>query len=216
MKVLVVLSHPYHGSYCYAITKSVLAGLERGNHEADFLHLEEDGFNPVMTAADLQGYSSGTAVDPKVLEYQRRIQEADYLVFVFPIWWELMPAVLKGYFDKVYLKHFAYKEGKNGRFVTPLTNIRGVTMITTMTVPGFIYRMWFGNAIHRAMIRGTFHKIGMNKKTLRWINFDSVKSVSHEKRTQWLSEIEETFATLGSTAGEKPVAKKAAESAGNR
>ncbi|MBB5868808.1 putative NADPH-quinone reductase [Allocatelliglobosispora scoriae] len=196
MKVKVVLSHPYDGSYCYALTQSVLAGLARGNHEVDFLHLEEDGFNPVMSAEDLRGYATGTAIDPKVHDYQQRTRDADYLVFIFPIWWELMPAVLKGYFDKVYLKGFAYEEGRGGRFTTPLTRTKGVTIITTMTMPGFLYRIWFGNAIQRAMIRGTFHKIGMHRKTLTWINFDNVKSVSQDRRVGWLSGIENRFAGL--------------------
>src|SRR5882724_5084934 len=101
MHTVIVFNHPYDGSYCNAVLRSVTAGLHKAGNNVDLIHLDKEKFNPVMTSEDLYGFTQGTPVDPKVLEYRERIGRADHLVFIFPIWWELMPAMTKGFIDKV-------------------------------------------------------------------------------------------------------------------
>ena len=102
MKVMIIYAHPYDKSYNHAILQSTLEGLKEGNHEIDLLDLNKDGFNPVMTSEDLYAASIKKPVDPKVIEYQSCIEAADHLVFIFPIWYESVPAILKGFLDKVF------------------------------------------------------------------------------------------------------------------
>ncbi|HTE31668.1 MAG TPA: NAD(P)H-dependent oxidoreductase [Chryseolinea sp.] len=196
MKVVVVFNHPYDGSYCNAILQSVIAGIRKGNHEVDVIHLDKDGFNPVMTAEDLKAYKCQNSIDPKVLEYKSRIDQADHLIFIFPIWWELMPALTKGFIDKVIFPGVAYEYGnKNHTRMNPLwIKIKGITMITTMNSPGILYWGVFGNAIQRAVMRGTFWKMGY--KNRKWISLNMVKMVSEDKRKKWLTKLEEKFTTL--------------------
>ena len=101
MKTVIIFNHPYEGSYCNSILTSVVAGIQQAGNTYDIIHLDKEGFNPVMSAADLKGFAACTAGDPKVLEYQQRMSDADQLVFIFPVWWELMPAMMKGFIDKV-------------------------------------------------------------------------------------------------------------------
>jgi len=194
MKVVIVFNHPYEGSYCNAILDSVTNGLQQANHEIDIINLDKEGFNPVMTAQDLKAFRDKQPVDPTVLEYKDRLEKADHLVFIFPIWWELMPAMMKGFIDKVIFPGVAYDyvNGSNTRMKPLWTNIKGVTVITTMNTPGILYRIIFGNAIQKALMRGTFWKLGY--KNRKWISFNMVKSVSEQKRKRWLSKIEGTFA----------------------
>ena len=195
MRVAIVFNHPYEGSYCNAILQSVLTGLGRAGHEADVLHLDNEGFNPVMTAADLRGFVDGAPVDPLVQDYSQRIALADQLVFIFPIWWELMPALTKGFIDKVIYPGVAYDYDKSGRWprmVKRWHRLKGITVITTMNTPSFFYRWVFGNAIKKALFAGTFWKLGYRNR--RWINFSMVKFVAQEKRVRWLDRVEERFA----------------------
>ena len=196
MRVAIVFNHPYEGSYCNAILGAITTGLQKGEHEIDLIHLDNDGFNPVMTAADLKAFRDKKPIDPKVLEYKERIEQADHLVFVFPIWWELMPAMTKGFIDKVIFPGVAYDytNASNTRMKPLWTKIKGVTMITTMNTPGLLYRLLFGNAIKKAMILGTFWKIGFKKR--KWISLNMVKMVSDKKRKKWLENIENKFAIL--------------------
>lgn len=96
MRTLIVFNHPYEGSYCNALLQSVINGLKKAQHEVDVIYLDKEDFNPVMTAADLKAFRDKQPIDPKVLEYKQRLEKADSLVFIFPIWWELMPALTKG------------------------------------------------------------------------------------------------------------------------
>ncbi len=195
MNVVIVFNHPYDGSYCNAILKAVTSGLQKAGHESDLIHLDKDGFNPVMTAQDLKAFVNRNPVDPKVIEYKERLDKADHLVFIFPIWWELMPAMTKGFIDKVIFPGVAYTYTKSGNGMIPLfKNIKSVTVITTMNTPGILYRLLFGNAIKRAIITGTFWKMGYKKR--KWISFNMVKMVSDQKRKKWLANIEERNARL--------------------
>ena len=201
MKVAIVFNHPYKQSFCNALLQSVLTGLHRAGHETDLLHLDDDGFNPVMTAADLKGFTLGAPVDPQVIAYRQRLEQADHLVLIFPIWWELMPAMTKGFIDKVIYPGVAYDYDKSGRWpkmVKRWQRLRGVTLITTMNTPSLAYRLLFGNAIKKALFTGTFWKLGYRNR--KWIRFSMVKFVSPEKRTRWLDKLERKFARLAPAA----------------
>ncbi|MPM40338.1 FMN-dependent NADH-azoreductase [bioreactor metagenome] len=193
MKVVIVFNHPYEGSYCNAILNSVICGLQQAKHETDIINLDKDGFNPVMTAQDLKAFRDKKAIDPKVIEYKQRLEKADHVIFIFPIWWELMPAMMKGFIDKVIFPGVAYDyiNGSNTRMKPLLTNIKGVTVITTMNTPKILYRIIFGNPIQKALMIGTFWKLGY--KNRKWISFNMVKQVSIEKRKLWLSKLEKTI-----------------------
>jgi NAD(P)H dehydrogenase (quinone) len=196
MKVVIVFNHPYEGSFCNAILNSVTNGLKMGNHEVDIIHLDKEGFNPVMTGADLKAFRDQKPVDPKVIEYNNRIKDTEYLIFIFPIWWELMPAMTKGFIDKVIFPGAAYQYKNQGNTtMKPLwTNIKAITMITTMNTPSIAYWGIFGNAIQKAVMIGTFWKIGF--KNRKWISFNMVKMVSNGKRKKWLKNLETKFEYL--------------------
>ncbi|WP_375748834.1 NAD(P)H-dependent oxidoreductase [Vibrio sp. HN007] len=203
MRVLVVFNHPYERSYCNSILESIKEGLAEGHHEFDLIHLDNDNFDPVMRSKDLQAFAIARndpeqaykLLDPQVLEYKLRIERAEHIVFIFPIWWELMPALMKGFIDKLIFPGIAYEyRGKGTGMATTLTNLKGITMVTTMNTPSIAYKLLFGNAIKKAVMMGTFWKIGI--KNREWINLTNVKGVSNNKRQQWLSSIQTKFAEL--------------------
>jgi NAD(P)H dehydrogenase (quinone) len=196
MKVVIIFNHPYDGSFCNVILQSVTKGLTEANHQVEIIHLDKDNFNPVMTAADLKAFRDKKPIDPKVIEYSSTIKDADHLIFIFPIWWELMPAMTKGFIDKVIFPGVAYDyaNASNTRMRPLWDNIKGITMITTMNTPNWLYWGLFGNAVNKAMLVGTFWKIGF--KNRKWISFNQVKMVSDHKRKKWLKELENKFASL--------------------
>ncbi len=85
MRTVIVFNHPYEGSYCNAILNAVTRGLQTANHEVDLMHLDNDGFNPVTSKADLKAFVEHKPVDPQVIDYNERLKEADHLIFIFPI-----------------------------------------------------------------------------------------------------------------------------------
>lgn len=189
MKVVIVFNHPYEGSFGNAILNSVTKGLKVANHEVDLMHLDNDGFNPVMSKADLQAFVEHKPVDPQVIDYNKRLEQADHLIFIFPIWWDLMPAMTKGFLDRVLTPGVVYDHHPRGFGLVPLLkNLRGVTIITTMNKPKIMYSLLIGNLIKKAMIKSVFKTMGY--KNLKWLSYNMVKSVNQEKRVKWLTEIE--------------------------
>lgn len=192
MRIAIVFNHPYENSYCNTILNSVTKGLQKANHKIDLFHLDKDRFNPVMTSQDLKAFVDRKPIDPQIIEYSNRLKKADYLIFIFPIWWELMPALTKGFIDRALFPGIAYDHNPKGHGLIPLfKNLKGITTITTMNTPKIIYRLLFGNAIKKAMIKGIFKN--MEYKNLEWISLNMVKQSTQEKRKKWLINLENKF-----------------------
>ncbi len=195
MRVVIVFNHPYEGSYCNAIFDTVKSGLDKAGHEIDIIHLDNDKFNPVMTAEDLLAFKNKKSIDTQAKEYIQRIKAADHLVFIFPIWWELMPALMKGFIDKVIFPGETYDYTSSGHgMVTLMKNIKSITVITTMNTPAIMYKLIYGDAVKKALIKGTFQKTGCKK--VKWLSLNMVKMSSKDKREKWLKQIENRFANL--------------------
>jgi putative NADPH-quinone reductase len=186
---------PHRRSFSAALAVAARRGLERADHEVDVIDLHADGFDPVMHAADLAAWRNKTVIDPQVAAYQARVLAADHLVFVFPIWWELMPALTKGFIDKVITKGVMYDQPRPNRaFVGTMPRLRGVSVVTVMSTPMALYRAWFGAPLPKAIFRGTFRKLGV--KRLRWLGHAGVAGKSPRARARVLARTEERFAAL--------------------
>jgi len=106
-----------------------------------------------------------------------------------------MPAMTKGFIDKVIFPGITYDYSTTGiGMISKMKKLEGLTVITTMNTPSFFYWIVFGNAIKKAILTGTFWKIGV--KNRRWISLNMVKFVSEDKRKTWLRNLENKFAIL--------------------
>ena len=198
MKTLIVYYHPHEGSFCSAILEAVENGLKRGEHEHHTIHLEKDGFDPVMHDSDLAAFVHAgrfgahglEGADPIALRYMKKMRWAEHVVMIFPIWWMTMPAMMKGFVDKVIFPAVAYNMDK-GKLVSRLP-VRKVTVISTMNTPADVYRDSFNNSIEGSLIKGTFRQIGI--EDIQWVSLNGVKQASQEQRVTWLDEIYQQFA----------------------
>lgn len=192
MRVLIVYNHPYSGSFCNAILDAVTNGLQKAHHEVDLIHLNRDNFNPVMTEADLKAFIAHKPIDPQVIQYNERLKAADHLIFIFPIWWDIMPAQTKGFIDRVLFPGVVYDHHPRGFGLIPLLkNLKSITLITTMNKPRWLYSLFIGNLIQKVMLKSVFKTMGY--KNLSWISFTAVKAVGHQKRVMWLQKLENKF-----------------------
>lgn len=207
MNILLVLDHPYtldsaeniphQRSFTAATASAVIRGATRAGHRVDLIDLAADGFQPAMTRADLVAWRQARVVDPMVLDYQRRLLEADHLVFAFPVWWEAMPAATKGFLDRVLTKGMVFEEltqAKGNPFRNLMPRLGGVTVVSVMTTPDKAYRWWYRDPLTKILFKGTFGKIGV--KNLQWINLDRVADRTPGQREQLLRATEARFAAL--------------------
>lgn len=190
MKTTIILSHPWHGSFNKAIMDSVVNQLEQAKKAYQVIDLNKVAFNPVLEEKDLALFSKGETTDPMVQKYQHMLMETDELVFIFPVWWFGIPAILKGFFDKVMLKDFAYMEGKTG-LKGLLTHIKRTTVITTSELPTWYLILFSGNPIKGTFIRSTLRGIGLKK--VKWLNSGMTSSGKKITRTNFLHKVKMRF-----------------------
>ena len=101
-----------------------------------------------------------------------------------------MPAMMKGFVDKVIFPSVAYNMD-GGRLKSRLLALRQVTVITTMNTPADVYREMFNNSVEGSLIKGTFNQIGIHD--VRWISLNKVKQSGDEKRREWLDDLRDIF-----------------------
>ncbi len=109
MKHLVVVAHPAADSFTMAIARTYTAELEQLGHSHVTYDLYRMGFNPVLTAQELQPITADHPASFDVMEAQDDIRAADALTLIYPLWWLSMPAMIKGYIDRVFARGFAYE-----------------------------------------------------------------------------------------------------------
>ena len=107
MRVLVVFCHPRRDSFTGAVLDHFCAGLRSRGHAIELADLYREGFDPRLKAEDYAQFE-GRAMPDDVRAEQARVERADALTFVFPVWWWSFPACLKGWIDRVLSSGWAY------------------------------------------------------------------------------------------------------------
>jgi len=129
-RAMVVWAHPVPESYNAALHGAVVDTLTRAGWQVDDCDLYAEGFDPVLSRDERRGYhDEATNIDP-VRDYVDRVRAADALVLVFPVWNFGFPAILKGFFDRVFLPGVSFRL-QDGKVRSNLHNIRKVVAIST-------------------------------------------------------------------------------------
>lgn len=186
MKSAIILCTTNETSFSKLVTEAVGKGLDKKLKPYELIDLYKDNFNPVMTAEGEKLYCEGKPSDELVTKYQKILKESDEVIFIFPIWWNNVPAMLKGFIDKVFIKEFAFVE-ENGRTKGLLTNIKGGLLITTSETDAAYIKNDLGNPIENTIIKATLEVAGMSN--IKWVN----NNMASQDKGKFLSEIEEYF-----------------------
>ncbi|PIE04183.1 MAG: NAD(P)H dehydrogenase [Spirochaetales bacterium] len=178
-RALLIIDHPWQDSFNFAIARQLQKELETAGVSVDFLDLHRENFDPVLRVEELAVYTKGQFKDPKVGAYQKRIEKADYLIFVFPVWWSVMPALLKGFADKVFLPQWAFDESDASPL---LTHVRQAVVVSTMGAPeeGIC-------TVEDSFCRGLLEFCGV--RNWKWFNISEVSNISREERRAFLEEV---------------------------
>lgn len=109
MRHLVVVAHPSESSFTMALASTYAAEVENLGHEHKIFDLYRAGFNPILTASELAGINPNHPPSADVKRAQEDVGRADVLTAIYPLWWLSMPAIMKGYIDRVFARGFAYQ-----------------------------------------------------------------------------------------------------------
>lgn len=189
MKPVILLAHPYCKSFNHHLKDIVVECFKLKGQTPVVIDLSEAGFDPVLSTEDLRLYMRGETSDPKVRTYQRILMDCDELVIIFPIWWYEAPALLKGFFDKVFLPGFAFDEQEAG-LVGRLGHIQKTTIVTTSEVETSFMREKVGNPIETSLLNTTFTVCGIISDKL-WLNCEHITSGSELERLRFIVSVRE-------------------------
>ncbi|MFT4025671.1 MAG: NAD(P)H-dependent oxidoreductase [Novosphingobium sp.] len=134
MKVHVIYAYPLEDGLAVHIHRAVVESLIQAGHEVDDLDLYAEGFDPVLSREDRTIYHDLDINQRHIRPYVERLQAADAVVLCHPVWNFGWPAILKGYFDRVFLPDVSFKVDDRGRLSPGLTNIRKLASVTTYGV----------------------------------------------------------------------------------
>lgn len=130
MRVLVLHSHPLDESYGRALFRQTCESLAEAGHEVDACNLYEEGFDPVLSAHDRRIYHDYPQNTDMLKPYVERLKQAEGLVICTPVWNFGFPAMLKGYFDRVWLPGVSFAL-QDGRLTPTLRHIRKLGAVLT-------------------------------------------------------------------------------------
>ena len=189
MKIFVILGHPQPGSFNHALAERVVSTLAACGHEVVFHDLYAEGFDPVMTAAEI---TSDGPVDPKIAGHCEELAAAEGIVVIHPNWWGQPPALLKGWIDRVVLPGVAYRflEGDGGEGIPEgLLKVKTAVALNTSNTEAGREQEAFGDPLETLWVRCIFGLCGV--EDVRRRTFSVVVTSSDEERAAWLDEAAE-------------------------
>jgi len=152
MKCLLVIAHPLEDSLCAHLAGRAAQALAAGGHEVVHEDLYAQGFVPALTAGERRSYYAGPYDSALVAQQAARLLEAEALVLVFPTWWFGFPAILKGWFDRVWGPGIAYDHADDLGAIRPrLHRLRRVLAVTTLGSPWWVDRLILRQPVRRVL-----------------------------------------------------------------
>ena len=155
MQIQVVHCHPLTESFDHALFVAIVETLRGNGHDVIATDLYREGFQPAMTEAERRSYMGNDYDLSAVAPYAETLKKVDGLILCFPHWWFTMPAVLKGWVDRVWGPGVAFTYDPKDNHLRPaLRNIKLFGVVTSYGSPWWIVHVFAGNAGHKVLMRG--------------------------------------------------------------
>jgi NAD(P)H dehydrogenase (quinone) len=152
MKCLVVIAHPLQQSLCHTLAQKTIDLLQTANHEVVREDLYAEQFEGALDADERSSYYAPTYNAQAVAAQKDRLMQADALVLCFPTWWFGFPAVLKGWFDRVWGPGIAFDHAADlGAIQARLQRLRHVMVITSLGSPWWVDRLLMRQPVRRIL-----------------------------------------------------------------
>lgn len=182
-KILIINGHPNKESFNYALAGAYQDGAIKSGASVSVIHIGELQFN-----ANLQfGYTKRMDLEPDLLDSLEKIKAADHLVWIHPVWWGGMPAIMKGFIDRLFLPGLTYQYRENSVWWDKLLTGKTARIITTLDQPGWYYRLMFGRPSVNQLKKSTLEFCGVKPVKLTYVGI--IKTANPEKRQHWINQI---------------------------
>ncbi|KAF2337854.1 NAD(P)H-dependent oxidoreductase [Flavobacterium ginsenosidimutans] len=182
-KILIVNGHPNAESFNFGIAESYKNGAIASGAKVETITIADLKFNPNLQF----GYQKRTDLEPDLLEAWQKIQNAEHLVWIHPVWWGGLPAITKGFIDRLFLPGMAFQYRENSVWWDKLLKGKTAHIITTLDQPSWYYRLFFGRPSVNQLKKSTLEFCGVKPVKVSYIGI--VKGSNEEQRKKWLDKV---------------------------
>ncbi|MDR0228456.1 MAG: NAD(P)H-dependent oxidoreductase [Flavobacteriaceae bacterium] len=183
-KIVVINGHPNAESFNFGIAQAYVKGAKASGAEVRELVIANMTFNPNLQ----YGYQKRMELEPDLLAAFEDIKWADHLVWVHPVWWGGLPALLKGFIDRLFLPGFTYQYRPNSMLWDKLLKGKTAHIITSLDQPGWYYRLMYGRPSVNQLKKSTLEFCGVSPVKVTYIGI--IKDSKESQRVKWLQQVE--------------------------
>jgi NAD(P)H dehydrogenase (quinone) len=183
-KILVINGHPKTDSFNACLAETYIKKALEAGALVKEIKIHQLNFNPNLS----HGYKSISVLETDLVETQQMIEWADHLVWVHPVWWGGLPAILKGFIDRVFLPGFAFKYRPNSIWWDKLLSGKTAHIISTLDQPYWYYWLINGRPAINQLKKMTLEFCGI--KPVKITVLGPIKQSSDRQRKKWISRIE--------------------------
>lgn len=182
-KILIINGHPNRESFNFGISESYRKGAEESGAEIKEIVIADLNFDPNLKF----GYKKIMELEPDLVEGWEKIVWADHLVWIHPVWWGGLPAITKGFIDRLFLPGRAFKYRENSVWWDKLLKGKTAHIITTLDQPGLYYRLMFGRPSVNQLKRSVLQFCGIEPVKVTYIGI--IKTSDEHQRKIWLDKV---------------------------
>ena len=170
MNILIVYSHPSKKSYTWQVLQQIKTVLDEGNHSVEISDLYSMNFSSDMTELEYEreGFAQlHLPLSDDIVAEHKKIEVADCIIFLYPLWWSDCPAKMKGWFDRVYSVGYAYGYDKQGQKISAMKKVKyGIVICTAGHPNDFLEETGIADSMRTIMINDRLGKRFENKEML--------------------------------------------------
>lgn len=181
--ILIINGHPDAESFNWALSESYAKGAIMAEANVEIINLIDLDFDPILK----YGYRIPYPLEPDLQEATEKLLKADHLVWIFPMWWYGVPALLKGFMDRTFLPNVTFKYQKGKLFPHKLLKGKTARMIITSDTVSWYHNLFMKKPIINQMKKGVLEFCGV--KPVKTTYFAPVKNATMTQRKKWLHQV---------------------------
>jgi NAD(P)H dehydrogenase (quinone) len=183
-RIAIIVGNPLHDSYSEALGQAYQRGAESGGHQATVFMLGRMNFDAILR----EGYRREQALEPDLAAARAAFVACDHVVIIFPLWCGDMPAILKGFFERILQPDLLSIQKSGGKASWKIFKGKSARVIMTMGMPGWFYRIYYGAHALKLLRRNILQLVGITP--VRSTCYGMIEAVSDDTRKSWLREVE--------------------------
>lgn len=189
-KILIINGHPNPDSFNYGIAAAYKQGALTAGAEVKEIVVADLNFSPNLKF----GYQKRTDLEPDLLDALEKIKWCEHMVWIHPVWWGGLPAMLKGFIDRVFLPGFVFQYRENSVWWDKLLTGKSARIITTLDQPSWYYWLMFGRPSVNQLKKSTLEFCGVKPVKVSYVG--PIRNSTAEFRAEQLKKIEQLGAKL--------------------